>query len=36
VQIGRLPGVVQLDMLVPMEILEDRGLDGVVRKQYGL
>ncbi|MBP2251045.1 acetamidase/formamidase family protein [Halarchaeum nitratireducens] len=36
VQIGRLPGVVQLDMLVPMELLADRGIDGLVREQYGL
>jgi len=36
VQIGRLPGVVQLDMLAPMDVLEERGLDGLVREQYGL
>jgi acetamidase/formamidase len=36
VQIGRLPGVVQLDMLAPLEILEDRGLGDTVQKQYGL
>jgi formamidase len=36
VQIGRLPGVVQLDMLAPMEILEARGIDHLVREQYEL
>ncbi|MFC6717041.1 acetamidase/formamidase family protein [Natrialbaceae archaeon GCM10025810] len=36
VQIGRLPGVVQLDMLAPMDLLEDRGLAHLVREQYGL
>ena len=34
VQIGRLPGVVQLDVLAPMDVLEERGLDEVVREQY--
>jgi len=36
VQIGRLPGVVQLDMLAPLDVLADRGLDDAVREQYGL
>jgi acetamidase/formamidase len=36
VQIGRLPGVVQLDMLAPLDVLEERGLDGAVRDQYDL
>ena len=36
VEIARLPGVVQLSMLVPTEILEDVGLASVVREQYGL
>ncbi|EMA22723.1 acetamidase/Formamidase [Haloarcula amylolytica JCM 13557] len=33
VQIGRLPGVVQLDMLSPLDILEDRGLGDAVQTQ---
>ncbi|NUC73404.1 acetamidase/formamidase family protein [Haloterrigena sp. SYSU A558-1] len=36
VQIGRLPGVVQLDMLAPLDVLEERGIDHLVRDQYGL
>ncbi|AGB16844.1 putative acetamidase/formamidase [Halovivax ruber XH-70] len=36
VQIGRLPGVVQLDMLAPMAVLEDRGIAHLVREQYDL
>ena len=36
VQIGRLPGVVQLDMLAPLGVLADCGLDDTVREQYGL
>jgi acetamidase/formamidase len=36
VQIGRLPGVVQLDMLAPLDRLEARGLDSLVREQYDL
>jgi acetamidase/formamidase len=36
VQVGRLPGVVQLDMLAPLDVLADRGLDDLVREQYGL
>ena len=36
VEIGRLPGVVQLTMLAPMDILEDRGVAHLVRDQYGL
>jgi len=36
VQIGRLPGVAQLDMLAPLDVLADSGLDDVVREQYGL
>ncbi len=35
VEIGRLPGVVQLTMLAPMDRLEDRGIDHLVREQYG-
>jgi acetamidase/formamidase len=36
VEIGRLPGVVQLTLLAPMDVLADRGLDGLVRAQYDL
>jgi Predicted acetamidase/formamidase len=36
VQIGRLPGVVQLDMLAPLDLLDDRGLGDVAREQYDL
>ncbi|MFB6171277.1 MAG: acetamidase/formamidase family protein [Haloarculaceae archaeon] len=36
VEIARLPGVVQLSMLAPMDLLEDRGLADVVRRQYDL
>jgi acetamidase/formamidase len=36
VQIGRLPGVVQLDMLVPKPLLAARGLDELVETQYGV
>jgi hypothetical protein len=36
VEIGRLPGVVQLTLLAPMDVLADRGLDSLVRAQYGL
>jgi acetamidase/formamidase len=36
VEIGRLPGVVQLTMLAPMERLEERGLGELVREQYDL
>ena len=36
VEIGRLPGVVQLSMLAPMETLEARGLADLVRRQYDL
>ena len=36
VEIGRLPGVVQLSMLAPMSKLEERGLADVVREQYDL
>ncbi|MHB9286442.1 acetamidase/formamidase family protein [Halobacteriales archaeon Cl-PHB] len=36
VEIGRLPGVVQLTMLAPMDRLADRGLDHLVREQYDL
>lgn len=36
VQVGRLPGVVQLDMLAPLDVLAERGLDGLVREQYDL
>jgi len=36
VEIARLPGVVQLSMLVPMEKLEGVGLAETVRAQYGL
>jgi hypothetical protein len=35
VEIGRLPGVVQLTMLAPMDRLADRGIDHLVREQYG-
>jgi formamidase len=34
VEVGRLPGVVQLTLLVPMEILEKAGLAHLVREQY--
>jgi acetamidase/formamidase len=36
VEIARLPGVVQLSMLAPMERLEDVGLADAVRAQYDL
>jgi acetamidase/formamidase len=36
VEIGRLPGVVQLTMLAPMDVLEDRGIAHLVREQYDL
>jgi acetamidase/formamidase len=36
VQVGRLPGVVQLDMLVPADDLAETGLDDVTREQYDL
>jgi acetamidase/formamidase len=36
VEIGRLPGVVQLTLLAPMDVLADRGLDSLVRAQYDL
>ena len=36
VEIGRLPGVVQLTMLAPMDRLEARGIAGLVREQYGV
>ncbi len=36
VEIARLPGVVQLSMLAPTDVLEECGLVAVVREQYGL
>ncbi|ARS90708.1 acetamidase/formamidase family protein [Natrarchaeobaculum aegyptiacum] len=36
VEIGRLPGVVQLTMLAPMDRLEECGIDHLVREQYEL
>ncbi len=36
VEIGRLPGVVTVTMLVPLARLEELGLAGLVREQYGL
>lgn len=36
IKIGRLPGVVQLNMLVPLERLDALGLGSYVRRQYGL
>jgi acetamidase/formamidase len=36
VEIGRLPGVVQLDMLAPIEKLETQGIAHLLRDQYGL
>jgi acetamidase/formamidase len=36
VEIARLPGVVQLSMLAPMDVLEECGLDDAVREQYDL
>ena len=36
VEIARLPGVVQLSMLVPTDTLEDVGLAETVRAQYDL
>lgn len=35
VEIARLPGVVQLSMLAPVELLEDAGLADTVRAHYG-
>ncbi|GGK81357.1 acetamidase/formamidase family protein [Haloarcula sebkhae] len=36
VEIARLPGVVQLSMLAPMDLLEEQGLAATVREQYDL
>ncbi|AGN00798.1 acetamidase/formamidase [Salinarchaeum sp. Harcht-Bsk1] len=36
VEIGRLPGLVQLTMLAPMDVLEEQGMAHLVREQYGL
>ncbi|MFB6070450.1 MAG: acetamidase/formamidase family protein [Halanaeroarchaeum sp.] len=36
VEVGRLPGVVQLSLLVPMDVLAENGLENLVRDQYGL
>jgi len=36
VEIARLPGVVQLSMLAPMDLLEECDLAGVAREQYDL
>ncbi|MFP8957263.1 acetamidase/formamidase family protein [Natrialbaceae archaeon A-CW3] len=36
VEIGRLPGLVQLTMLAPMDVLEERGIAHLVREQYVL
>ena len=36
VEIARLPGMVQLSMLTPMELLEDVGLAETVRQKYDL
>jgi len=36
IEIGRLPGVVHITMLVPMERLEKIGLAHLVREQYGI
>jgi acetamidase/formamidase len=36
VEIARLPGVVQLTLLAPMDVLEERGLASLVRDQYDL
>ncbi|MFB6267456.1 MAG: acetamidase/formamidase family protein [Halodesulfurarchaeum sp.] len=36
VEVGRLPGVVQLSLLVPMDLLEDRGIAHLVREQYSI
>lgn len=34
VEVGRLPGVVQLSILAPMDRLSSRGIDHLVRSQY--
>ena len=36
VEIARLPGAVQLNILVPLDRLDNIGLGGLVRRQYGL
>jgi len=36
VEIGRLPGVVQLTMLVPLKLLDTIGIGDLVRQQYSL
>jgi formamidase len=36
VEIGRLPGLVQLTMLAPMDELAELGIDHLVQEQYGL
>lgn len=35
IEIGRLPGVVQVTMLTPSVILKDKGLLAIYEKQYG-
>jgi formamidase len=36
VEIGRLPGVVAVTMLAPLQKLEELGLAKIIREQYGL
>jgi len=36
VEIGRLPGVVHISMLIPINRLEQIGIAHLVKEQYGL
>jgi len=36
VEVGRLPGIVQVSLQVPMRILEKLGIDNIVKNQYRL
>lgn len=36
VEIGRLPGLMTIGILAPLEQLENRGLAPLVKEQYGL
>jgi formamidase len=36
IEIARLPGVVQLTMLAPLDLLDRAGLGNLAQRQYGL
>ena len=36
IEIGRLPGVVQVTFLAPLKKLQDAGLIALVKEQYGI